>query len=399
MTRRYALLAATSEGWFTDCLFACPGIELYSLPKRSLGLEEELNPYKLPPIEKPDGVLVCTYWYQRLQQKGDPAVERVFSRLRALTNIVVGIEGHDPIRLAMPPMGMDRIDLMLKSQGVYRDRELYNYEVGPYYPGANWVEKRTLARDRYSPAQLDKVKLSIPAFLAMDTKVRARVREIKPYLGRFQRYTRALGDWVNSLETLVLDRLIREPAYLAHCLGTLTHIQRLELLVRLKSQGVTGLLGISRIPERIGGTPYFDDVVPEVELAKIRNTAHVHGLSREPQNRYRYRRDMLLHKVVLAPTGYGEMPLRCAEAWQVGRAVVCQDMSHVETLYPFRDRENIIFCKPDFSDIEQILHAVQSGEIDYRRIGRQGRSDWQAWSRRLDEVFAQGVTRHLVSRA
>jgi hypothetical protein len=386
-----ALLAVTASGWFTDLLSICSQLKLSTISERSLGLTEDVNPYGLPLIEKPDAILICMNWYAWLAEQGEAVVDRVFARLRSRCPLIVGLEGFDLFSLRMPPEGLDRIDLLLKAQGVYRDRELYNYEVGPYYPGANWIQKLRKSSRHYSNAQLDKIRLSLPCFVGSDRRVRTAARRLKAAINPLQRVARELGDWWGETEAALLHRMPIDPPHTAHCLVALSHVQRLELLLALKRAGVTGLLGVSVVPEYIWGTSRFEDEVPEEERERIRGTIRAAGLHDGPMSRNRFKRTMLNHKVVIAPTGYGELTFRHAEAWEQGRALVCQDLSHVETLFPFRDRENVLYCKPDFSDLPELLTAVELEAVDYEGIGRQGRRDWQAWVADLDGLFERGV--------
>ena len=63
----------------------------------------------------------------------------------------------------LPPRAVAECHSVLKFQGVYRDRELYNYEVGCQYQGANWTGKTRPRRQRYSAVDLEKLRLSVSA--------------------------------------------------------------------------------------------------------------------------------------------------------------------------------------------------------------------------------------------
>ena len=412
---RCALLSTVASGWFTDLLCACPGLELFALPTRELGLEgdpstpppaaESLrmsldglhpNPYGLPLIDRPDVVLMTVNWYAWLEAQGEAAVDRVFAALRTRTRAVVGLEGLDMFTLRMSPAGIERVDLLLKAQGLYRDLELYNYEVGPYYPGANWTKKLNRRSDAiYRREHFEKLRLSLPCFIGADRRIRARVRRVKAALSPLQRAARTAGDWLSGLETAILRPFFSHPTRTTHCTVYLSHIQRLELLIWLKQMGVSGLLGISQVPPHIFGTPHFEEPLPEAELAAIRATIAEHGLGHAPLNRNRFKRTMLSHKLVIAPTGYGELTFRQAEAWEQGRALVCQDLSHVETMFPFQEGRNVLYCRPDFSDLGGLLRAVEADAVDWQRIGVRGRADWRAWIADREAIFERGVVRHI----
>jgi len=394
-TLRCALLSTVASGWFTDLLFASPRLKLFALPEDMLELGSAHNPYGLPVLERPDAILLTVTWYAWLEQQGEAVVDRVFARLRQASDAIVALEGLDMFRLRMSPRGIERVDLVLKAQGLYRDPELYNYEVGPSYPGVNWTRKLRRATVQYAREHLEKLRLSLPCFVGTDRAVRARVRRVKAALSPLQRAVRNFGDWVSDIETAVRGSLLTRPTRTVHCTVYLSHIQRLELLVALKRLGVSGLLGVSQVPPHIFGTEHLEDPLPEERLAAVRATIAAHGLSHRPLDRNRFKRTMLQHKAVIAPTGYGEITFRHAEAWAQGRALICQDLSHVETMLPFRDRGNVIFCKPDFSDIGELLRGVEEGTIDWQRIGRQGQQDWQGWIAQRDGLFERGLLRHI----
>lgn len=59
--------------------------------------------------------------------------------------------------------------------------------------------------------------------------------------------------------------------------------------------------------------------------------------------------------------------------------MICQDVSHVDILYPFVDNENVIFCRPDLSDLADVVRKASDDDDDWRRIGRRGQEVWEAW--------------------
>ena len=73
---RCALLSTVASGWFTDLLFVCPRLELFSLPAETLGLEGDHDSYRLPSIEQPDAVLMTVNWYAWLAEDPCAFVEK-----------------------------------------------------------------------------------------------------------------------------------------------------------------------------------------------------------------------------------------------------------------------------------------------------------------------------------
>jgi hypothetical protein len=78
-----------------------------------------------------------------------------------------------------------------------------------------------------------------------------------------------------------------------------------------------------------------------------------------------------------------------------GRPLVCPDLSHVRTMFPFRDGVNAVFCRPDFADIGTIAAALRSDPAAAHRIGRDGRRAWRDWTRRWPEILESGLVSHV----
>jgi hypothetical protein len=91
-------------------------------------------------------------------------------------------------------------------------------------------------------------------------------------------------------------------------------------------------------------------------------------------SRLRYLLELRLHQVAVAPTGYGELTYRHGEALMIGAALVCQDLSHVEMMFPFADRENVAFCRPDLSDLRSTVEGLVRDE-DQRRRSHGGKAN------------------------
>lgn len=391
---RCALLAPDAHGWFMEFLFACPGIELYSMSEEVLGLKDPSNPFGLPPIDRPDLVLVSADWVRRLNTRPDSSSDTVFSRIRSRCAGIVGIDGHDAFGLWMPPNGLEQCDLLLKAQGIYRDRDLYNYKVGSFYPGTDWTGKSRRLPHSFTPACLDKIRLSAPCFLAITPPIRARVRARKIRMGIAQRSLRRAGDFASTVEASVLRALTR-PRATAHCLVSLTHISRLDLLVSLRESGVSGDIGVASLTPHIWGTERLDALAGAEELEGLRSRIERHGLFRAPLSRYQFRRSIAAHKTVLAPPGYGELTLRHGDALDQGRALVCPDLSHIEIMFRFEDGRNVLFCRPDFSDVIPLLASVEEGRTDYQSIASRGRADWESWTKDVDGLLRYGILDHL----
>ena len=88
-----------------------------------------------------------------------------------------------------------------------------------------------------------------------------------------------------------------------------------------------------------------------VERSQFSSELQSAGLTSRPLSPSGYALSIQDCKAVLSITGYGEVCYRMAEAWSNRRVLVCQDLSHVRTLFPFENRRNVIYCRPDLSDL------------------------------------------------
>jgi hypothetical protein len=174
---RCALLTAFAHEWISPLALSCDEIDWLTLHPSALGLPASPNLFRLPVDDHADLVLLERTWYDWLQSHYPDRAEAVLARLERLG--LAALDGGDDFALGFPPAILTRVRLLIKPQGLYRDRALYNYTVGAWHPGALWTEKVRPRTERYGDADLDKLRLSVPCFL-MDVpalKRRARRRE------------------------------------------------------------------------------------------------------------------------------------------------------------------------------------------------------------------------------
>ncbi|HEX4735756.1 MAG TPA: hypothetical protein VH247_15205, partial [Thermoleophilaceae bacterium] len=156
---RCALLAGHEFDWAAAVSLVCPGLEFLALDGRLLGLKDAPNPFDLPLEDKADAILVASSWYDWLEAHHEDRVPEVMTKLEGCADVVLGFDGVDQLGLGLPPRAVERLAAVIKVQGVYKDRDLYNYAVGARYPGANWTEKRCPFEERYRSEDLEKVRL------------------------------------------------------------------------------------------------------------------------------------------------------------------------------------------------------------------------------------------------
>jgi hypothetical protein len=172
-----------------------------------------------------------------------------------------------------------------------------------------------------------------------------------------------------------------------HCVGALTHPQRIEFM-RLVSE-FSGQHGLTDTLAAI----VFPDGTAPVATPTVRAAAQPY--MRRTVSRPRFWLDMCRHKVVVAPVGAGELTYRHGEAMAAGAALVCQDLSHIETLFPFENRRNVLYCRPDLDNFVGVLRECLADNDLCRGLGERARGDFALWSRRWREILFVGFEQPL----
>jgi hypothetical protein len=309
---------------------------------------------------------------------------------------VVGLDGVDEFGLALPPLAIARCSIVLKFQGLYRDRSLYNYEVGCLFPGANWTHKTQRRPEVYSDADLAKLHLSLPCYMFQLRPVRQGSRALEATLAglarklttRLQRQISNIADWF-VIPTLTVAGTGKRSLDV-HCVVALSHVQRIETMRLL--DGFSGDRGIV-LPRGqkgvIAGTEHGMSLLPKEIHDEL--VASAKPYEHEAISRTRYMLATCRHRLVVAPTGYGELGHRHAQALMAGAALVCPDLSHVDMMYPFVDGGNVVFCQPDLADLRSTVNELLNDEERRRRIAHEARRSFIAWSRRWRDHLERGI--------
>jgi hypothetical protein len=183
----------------------------------------------------------------------------------------------------------------------------------------------------------------------------------------------------------------RPPRCTAHFSGALTHVQRLEAIRLIKRSGLSLRGGFTDVSGRINGLDGFGRTLLTAERrADLMRQLVDDGLTTPRVPRWQYKLGMLGCKAVVSIAGHGEICYRMSEAWAMRRVLVCQDLSHVRTLYPLEAGRNVVYCRPDLSDLVAILEDIECNVARYADIAEQGHRDWRDWSRRSVESLRQG---------
>ncbi len=391
MTTR-CFLFETTPNTIARLFFAGTTLEFVRKDPASIGLPAYPDHFDLPSADTARTALVSQDFYYMAVHHGIPAA-RLFAGIRRFVDKVILYDSNDRFALSIDPEPFDHADLVVKFQGLYKDRDLYQYRVGALYPGYHWSDRGGGAVPRrYSSAHLDRLRLSFPLFLANVPQVRNRLR--------IRRRGKGPRSELSGLAERAIDRCLARASRVVtpnadiHHVGALTHQARYDVAMRLQDLQSRGLNVITAVPDYINGTDFTLDVFPwtrpvdpEVRERFAAALRERHLLRAGALPKPAFIMSMLRHKYVFAVSGYGELTYRHAEGWQVGRALICQDVSDVEILYPFVDNQNVIFCRPDLHDLPTMVRKVQADEYDWRTIGRQGRTTWDAWSDAWPTMF------------
>lgn len=372
--------------WPGEVLLACPGIELVALNPSVIGLPNDENPFGLPEDDRADVALVTAWWHRWLIGLHPDRADRVMRAIERRADVLVGLDGPDQFALTFPPSALRRFEVVLKFQGIYHDRDLYNYVVGPQFAGANWTEKLRPRRSRYHSADLEKLRLSVPCYMTEFPAIRrrTRARETRTMgmagrrMSRVERLARDLGEGLLASAMGVASEHLRTLD--VHCLTGLSHVQRIEAMRLL--EGFSGTRGIAptqgAAPALVSGTEYGGAALPSDVARELADSAS--PFSRTQVGRFRFLLALRRHRVAVAPTGYGELGNRHGLALLSGAALVCQDLSHVGMMLPLTDGENVAFCRPDLSDLRSTIEELLSDDGLRMRIAQAGRRSYMDWA-------------------
>jgi hypothetical protein len=373
----------------SDSLVAVGGLPLASFDAASIGLPDYQCPYGLARSPSEEVAVVVSSWLLYAAAKLGVSVERVMDCVRGVFRKVVLIDHSDPFMLTFGDTVLSRADVVLKVNGIFNDLEAYNFVLGSPTPNGRWTEREMPRGWTYPGHSLQTIQLSIPCFFGVIPKVRSRVRK------HYQRSSlRRLGTyWADT----ILARLARPmrpdrpPRHTVHFYVSLTHAQRRDALRVLHRRSIPFQGGITDVPYEVCGLGQVGIKV----LSPDERTALLAQLLEEKivaprQNRLQYMVKMLDCKAVLSVAGYGELCFRMAEAWAGRRVLVCQDLSHVRTLFPLKAGRNVIYCRPDLSDLAEILDDIECNLGKYISVAEQGYRDWLDWCRGYREVLRKG---------
>lgn len=379
-------LLITKGNYAIDSLLALNDLPVgFINTTESLGFDSNLF-YKFLPLVSAGEVAVITSSYIHSFIGENIDLSEFLYNLRKNFKKLILLDQADPFLLDFSEEKIKLFDKFYKVNGKYKDFDLYNYNVGSPSPDGIWTEKLNRGNNTYSAAVNSLINLSIPCFLGCVPSLRVKVR-------RFYEKSpvkRKAKDFIDILGGLLSARRVVSPTKTVHFIGSLTNIQRKTAVEKLKDSSLPWKGGITSIPYFIAGLQGFG-MAKLSEDEKSNLTKTLTPILTKPLNRFDYYMSMFDCKAVLSIAGYGELCFRMAEAYQFGRLLICQNISHVETLFPFENGKNVVFCNPDLSNLMEILDDVECNyQNKYRIIAERGEEDWKKWSQNFELVVRNG---------
>jgi hypothetical protein len=64
-------------------------------------------------------------------------------------------------------------------------------------------------------------------------------------------------------------------------------------------------------------------------------------------------------------------------------------------MFPLRDRENVVFCRHDLADLRPVVRELLDDDSARRRIAREGRRSFAAWSKQWRSHLDVGIAAHI----
>jgi hypothetical protein len=300
----FGFLADNDKPWVYDLLFVSDVFDIYHLRDNFIDKVYNPNPYNLPQLDNIDSILLTSSWANNLFKKDTNLFEKTLKYLAKKQVKIIGLEGTATFALQMPALAFPYLSCLIKPQGVYKDKDLYNYKVGTEYYGANWDKKKKSKEFQLSNKDLDKIKLGPPCFISVHPEIRKRIRSVKHDIPYYKKRIRQLAYAVYSNSTVLLQELIPAKKDI-HFIGALTHYQRYELIKILNILPYENTLGITNIPKYIFGQPNDKRELSAEDRIFLQNELIKESALISKRNRLKYLTEILKHRIVAAPCGYG----------------------------------------------------------------------------------------------
>ena len=344
------------------------------------GWVNNYNEYVLPidQATEPDFVLVDNKFYVNRAGMFGHDYMRAYIRRKSRSHgiPVVAIDHGDQILSKYTAGDVDCFDLVLKGHGLPRDRELMNWEIGARW-GLNRCKKIRRVRHeefRYTPAQLDKFRSSFDVGVAYCDRSPCRLQSTFEPIDVF---FVAVFNSLNRLQALKLSKEhfctvghLVEPT-LAAPRGTRAPYYALIGFEEGKEDPHTERPGYQR----------------SVRQARRRFYDENRDLFGPRTPRWRFRFLASLSKIMPAMSGYGELGPRHYQVLAFGKTLVCEDLSYIESIYPFQDEENCVFVSDHLENLVDRVSWLLENRAARRHIARRGFEQLRETYQDGDRIF------------
>jgi len=137
-----------------NVLVACGELPFRAVNLSALSLPPYRCPYGLPAIDSGDTVVVSYLWLREQCRRGIEVISQILTPLRQRFRRILGFDHSAPFFPALPNDYISEMDVVLKTGGIYRDLELYQFLVGTLTSDGNWSEKREPGPERFTSTNL-----------------------------------------------------------------------------------------------------------------------------------------------------------------------------------------------------------------------------------------------------
>jgi len=388
-------LVADHTDLLLDNFMISSNVEFYHL-NFSWGDKVFPNPYALKSLDNADFIIVDTSIVSLIERFGiENDFQKIFSQIRSKSkNGLIGSEGVDWFHLSQKPAIYNELDIVLKSGGIYKDKNQYNSYSGSCSSNQLWDKTDIPNPIQYDNEILDKINISLPCFIAIDPYFRRKLRKTSTQINDTSRIVRNAQE---QLLSIYLNQKSKKSAsnYKYHFRGSITNYSRLllgEILNDIDFEGTYQLLFGS--DEYMWGSKYGRKKIPIQFKNELKKRATNINFIGERISKKKLLDEMLAHGIILSPNGFGELCYRHAEAWLLNRTLLCQDLSHVEMLFKIEHERNAVFCKSDFSDIKEKLNDLKDDSFR-NNIALQGNRDWEKWISNPNKILLEGFEKYL----
>src|SRR5690349_13876723 len=245
-----------------------------------------------------DVALISSSWAAELLSCDSDRLYTILATLRSRFDRLIAVDQGEAFSLSLPDSVMSEVDSVIKINGLYKDLDLYNYNVGAKTPDGNWTGKEDPITPEYKLNNLRKLHLSVPFFFRQTRDFRAKIGRLKGD-SLVRRKGRSVKDWLFCKLPNPI-RKDRPPKYTTHFYADYTHVQRATAVRLLNTSSLLwrgGLTGIQSVVAGLNGIGYVK--LSDTDRANVWSQLQREELTTTRLGRYAYNSSMGECKSVL----------------------------------------------------------------------------------------------------